>query len=128
MTKKILYFFIVIVIAVACKDDEPAPTFAKADFIGSWEMTSTTAEPDPDCPDATETLEIGETTMTITSACSGSGSISIDLDYTFNGKNTLSYEIFGIDGKMQIIELSATTMKMKQSAMGESETVTYTKI
>jgi hypothetical protein len=36
----LLYAVLFAVIIVACKDDDEAPTFKKADFIGTWEVTT----------------------------------------------------------------------------------------
>jgi hypothetical protein len=121
----LLYALAFIVALVSCKDDEK-PAYKKADFLGSWTMTSSTVEQD-DCTTYSEEIEITDATITSTSTCDGQDS-SIEFAYTFDNKETVSFEIFGIEGKLVIKQLTSSTLKVDVFYEGvKGGETTYTK-
>jgi len=120
-----LFAILLVVIVVSCKDEDEGPTFQKEDFIGTWERTETTAE--DDCDVSTEVLVITDTQMEITSNCDGF-ELEFEETYTFDNKQTISMEIFGIPGKFVIKSLTSTTMVVDLYAENQKTgTSTYEK-
>jgi hypothetical protein len=122
----VLYALLFAVALISCKKDDESPTYKKADLIGSWTMTSSGIEQD-DCDSYSEELEIGKTTMTTISTCDGVDG-SFELDYTFNNKETITFDVLGIPGKLVITQLTSTTLKVDVYYQNVKQgTTTYTK-
>jgi hypothetical protein len=110
--KKLLLFALVIpAVLFSCKDDE-TPSYKQADFIGNWEVTSSTIpDDDPnDCTTQAQQLEITATELIQTTICDGDPT-SVTTSYTFDGKQTISYNLFG-ESKFVINSLNCTTFKI----------------
>jgi hypothetical protein len=118
MIKSKLCFIFAAILAVGCGDDEESPSYAKADLIGKWEMTSTTSQefnPD-DCTVYHRYYEFSEAEFTDSNDCDGATS-SFGIEYDYNGKNEISYT-FIVGAKLVIKELTATSLKLDEYVSG----------
>jgi hypothetical protein len=109
---KLLYALLFAVAVIACKDDDESPTFKKADFIGTWEVTKFEAAVtgfDGACKYTFTETELDET------FCDGSTEYSLfSGEYTFDNKSVLTLKTQDADDikyTLTISSLNATTGK-----------------
>ena len=112
----------------SCSKDEEPLTYKKSDFMGSWELSSSTDVDSNLCDSKNDILIIGEATFTETSfsqECTGQG--SAEYDYTFDGKDKLV--IMGGFATYKITKASASEIKFEATSPLTTETIllTYTK-
>jgi hypothetical protein len=124
---KTLLAIIWLTLLISCGSNDTVPIFKKEDFIGAWERTSTTVDPGS-CTTSTEKLTFTQTVLTTLTTCNGT-QVSYDSNYTFDNKDTIILTIMGVSGKLVILQLTSTLLRVDLYAGSQKQgSSTYKKV
>lgn len=121
---KLLYALVFAVAVIACSKDDESPSFKKEDFYATWKIDGSE---DGDCVDV---IKFDANKMYNGDKCGNDAAdFYFENAYTFDGKQTFTVNVLGIESKMVVTSKTATTFKADSYLAGTKiETVTYTKL
>jgi hypothetical protein len=120
---KLLYAVFFAVAIIACSKDDESPTFKKEEFVGTWE------EDDSEFQGCTSIVRFSDTKIASGSKCGADIDIDEEVTFTFDGKQTFTYESVLGETKYVITSKNATTFKGKLVIDGvDFGSYTFTKI
>ncbi|MBK6265974.1 hypothetical protein JKA74_13105 [Marivirga sp. S37H4] len=128
--KTLLITVLYIFTFAACSSNDEATTYEKAEFYGSWELSSSTSENFVVCTDNPLILDISENEIFFSGIDSGtwcnSGS-SLQSNYDFNG-SVFTIHSFSVDAPYTITSKHKDEFTWERNLGAKPEVYTYIKL